>query len=362
MAQVMMKGLNKKYDEVHAVKDVNLHVRDKEFVVLVGPSGCGKSTTLRMIAGLEEITSGEISIGDRVVNDLPPKDRDIAMVFQNYALYPHMSVYDNMAFGLKMRKFPKPEIAKRVQDAAEILGIQELLKRKPRQLSGGQRQRVAVGRAIVRHPQVFLFDEPLSNLDAKLRVQMRVELKRLHDRLETTAIYVTHDQVEAMTLGDRVVVMKDGWIQQVGEPLELYGKPANRFVAGFIGSPAMNFVDVTIADAGGLWAEAQGLRVKVGPVHVSRLAAYKGQKVTLGVRPEDLHVATGNDPGDYTFDVVVDVVEPLGSEILLNVRAGASTLVARVEPSVRAKIHEALKLALTPDRARFFDTKTELAI
>jgi multiple sugar transport system ATP-binding protein len=362
MAQVMMKGLNKKYDEVHAVKDVNLHVRDKEFVVLVGPSGCGKSTTLRMIAGLEEITSGEISIGDRVVNDLPPKDRDIAMVFQNYALYPHMSVYDNMAFGLKMRKFPKPEIAKRVQDAAEILGIQELLKRKPRQLSGGQRQRVAVGRAIVRHPQVFLFDEPLSNLDAKLRVQMRVELKRLHDRLETTAIYVTHDQVEAMTLGDRVVVMKDGWIQQVGEPLELYGKPANRFVAGFIGSPAMNFVDVTIADAGGLWTEAQGLRVKVSPVHASRLAAYKGQKVTLGVRPEDLHVAAGNDPSEYTFDVVVDVVEPLGSEILLNVRAGASTLVARVEPSVRAKVHEALKLALTPDRARFFDTKTELAI
>jgi multiple sugar transport system ATP-binding protein len=362
MAQVMMKDLNKKYDEVHAVKDVNLHVRDKEFVVLVGPSGCGKSTTLRMVAGLEEITAGEISIGDRVVNDLPPKDRDIAMVFQNYALYPHMSVYDNMAFGLKMRKFPKPEIAKRVQDAAEILGIQELLKRKPRQLSGGQRQRVAVGRAIVRHPQVFLFDEPLSNLDAKLRVQMRVELKRLHDRLETTVIYVTHDQVEAMTLGDRVVVMKDGWIQQVGEPLELYGKPANRFVAGFIGSPAMNFVDVTIADAGGLWAEAQGLRVKVAPVHASRLTAYKGQKVTLGVRPEDLHVAAGNDPGEYTFDAVVDVVEPLGSEILLNVRAGASTLVARVEPSVRAKVHEALKLTLTSDRARFFDLKTELAI
>ena len=218
MAQVVLKDLNKKYDEVHAVKDVNLTIRDKEFMVFVGPSGCGKTTTLRMVAGLEEITSGEISIGDRVVNDLPPKDRDIAMVFQNYALYPHMSVYDNMAFGLKMRKFPKPEIAKRVQDAAEILGIQELLKRKPRQLSGGQRQRVAVGRAIVRHPQVFLFDEPLSNLDAKLRVQMRVELKRLHERLETTAIYVTHDQVEAMTLGSRVVVMKDGWVQQVGEP------------------------------------------------------------------------------------------------------------------------------------------------
>ena len=251
MAQVVLKDLNKKYDEVHAVKDVNLTIRDKEFMVFVGPSGCGKTTTLRMVAGLEEITAGEISIGDRVVNDLPPKDRDIAMVFQNYALYPHMSVYDNMAFGLKMRKFPKPEIAKRVQEAAEILGIQELLKRKPRQLSGGQRQRVAVGRAIVRHPQVFLFDEPLSNLDAKLRVQMRVELKRLHERLETTAIYVTHDQVEAMTLGSRVVVMKDGWVQQVGEPLEIYSRPANKFVAGFIGSPAMNFLPVTVSETNG---------------------------------------------------------------------------------------------------------------
>src|SRR5215475_6787266 len=288
MAQVMMKDLNKKYDEVHAVKDVNLHIRDKEFMVLVGPSGCGKTTTLRMVAGLEEITAGEIAIGDRVVNDLPPKDRDIAMVFQNYALYPHMSVYDNMAFGLKMRKFPKAEIAKRVQDAAEILGIQELLKRKPRQLSGGQRQRVAVGRAIVRHPQVFLFDEPLSNLDAKLRVQMRVELKRLHERLETTAIYVTHDQVEAMTLGSRVVVMKDGWVQQVGEPLELYGRPANKFVAGFIGSPAMNFADVTIAEANGVInAEASGLRIKVPADRVAKMAAFKGQTVTLGIRPED---------------------------------------------------------------------------
>src|SRR6516162_221829 len=245
MARVLIRDLNKKFDDVHAVKDVDLEIRDKEFVVLVGPSGCGKTTTLRMVAGLESITSGQVLIGDRVVNELPPMDRDIAMVFQNYALYPHMTVYDNMAFGLKMRKFPKPEIETRVREAAQMLGIQELLNRKPRQLSGGQRQRVAVGRAIVRHPQVFLFDEPLSNLDAKLRVQMRVELKRLHDRLETTAIYVTHDQVEAMTLGDRVVVMKDGWIQQVGEPLELYGRPANRFVAGFIGSPSMNFVEMT---------------------------------------------------------------------------------------------------------------------
>src|SRR5687767_99970 len=276
MAQVVLKDLNKKYDEVHAVKDVNLTIRDKEFMVFVGPSGCGKTTTLRMVAGLEEITSGEISIGERWVNDLPPKDRDIAMVFQNYALYPHMSVYDNMAFGLKMRKFPKAEIAKRVQDAAEILGIQELLKRKPRQLSGGQRQRVAVGRAIVRHPQVFLFDEPLSNLDAKLRVQMRVELKRLHDRLETTAIYVTHDQVEAMTLGDRVVVMKDGGVQQVGEPLELYRRPANKFGAGFIGSPAMDFVHVTISESNGvLTADSTGFRVQVPPARANDVRKHK---------------------------------------------------------------------------------------
>src|ERR687895_1275512 len=251
MARVLLTNLNKKFEDTHAVKDVNLEIRDREFVVLVGPSGCGKTTTLRMVAGLEDITSGEISIDGRVVNDLPPMDRDIAMVFQNYALYPHMSVYDNMAFGLKMRKFGREEIEKRVRQAAEILGIQPLLARRPRQLSGGQRQRVALGRAIVRHPRVFLFDEPLSNLDAKLRVQMRVELKRLHDRLETTAIYVTHDQVEAMTLGDRVVVMKDGWIQQVGEPLELYGRPANKFVAGFIGSPAMNFAEATVTEEGG---------------------------------------------------------------------------------------------------------------
>src|SRR5919206_134114 len=332
MAQVLMKDLNKKYDEVHAVKDVNLHIRDKEFIVLVGPSGCGKSTTLRMVAGLEEITGGEIVIGDRVVNDLPPKDRDIAMVFQNYALYPHMTVYDNMAFGLKMRKFPKPEIEKRVQDAADILGIRELLKRKPRQLSGGQRQRVAVGRAIVRHPQVFLFDEPLSNLDAKLRVQMRVELKRLHERLETTAIYVTHDQVEAMTLGDRVVVMKDGWVQQVGEPLELYGKPANRFVAGFIGSPAMNFADVTIAEANGsVWAEGDGIRIKVPMPMSNRLGPYAGSDVTLGIRPEDLHIASEADPADLTLDAVVEVVERLGSEILLDIAVGPVTMVASVE-------------------------------
>jgi multiple sugar transport system ATP-binding protein len=360
MAQVVLKDLNKKYDEVHAVKDVNLHIRDKEFMVLVGPSGCGKTTTLRMVAGLEEITAGEIVIGDRVVNDLPPKDRDIAMVFQNYALYPHMTVYDNMAFGLKMRKFPKPEIQKRVQDAADLLGIGELLKRKPRQLSGGQRQRVAVGRAIVRHPQVFLFDEPLSNLDAKLRVQMRVELKRLHDRLETTAIYVTHDQVEAMTLGDRVVVMKDGWIQQVGEPLELYGKPANKFVAGFIGSPAMNFADATIMEEGsGLVVTNPGFRIPVSPARVEQLRAYKGQALTLGIRPEDMRI--GGD-GANAFEALVDVVEPLGSEILLNITIGQQAMVARVEPTVRAKIHEKIRINVEPDRLHYFDGKTEAAI
>jgi multiple sugar transport system ATP-binding protein len=361
MAQVVLKDLNKKYDEVHAVKDVNLHIRDKEFVVLVGPSGCGKSTTLRMVAGLEEISAGEIVIGDRVVNDLPPKDRDIAMVFQNYALYPHMTVYDNMAFGLKMRKFPKPEIEKRVREAAEILGIQELLKRKPRQLSGGQRQRVAVGRAIVRHPQVFLFDEPLSNLDAKLRVQMRVELKRLHDRLETTAIYVTHDQVEAMTLGDRVVVMKDGLIQQVGEPLELYGRPANKFVAGFIGSPAMNFAEVTVGEeSGAVVVSNPGLRITLPPARAERLRAYKGQMMTMGVRPEDLVLAT-NGQGQR-FKATVDVVEPLGSEILLDVKVGSHVMVARVEPTMRARVHDVIELAVDPERLHFFDAKTEASV
>jgi multiple sugar transport system ATP-binding protein len=365
MAKVVLRDLNKKYDETHAVKNVNLEIRDREFVVLVGPSGCGKTTTLRMVAGLEEITSGEISIDGRVVNDLPPMDRDIAMVFQNYALYPHMSVYDNMAFGLKMRKFGRDEIQKRVREAAEILGIQPLLARRPRQLSGGQRQRVALGRAIVRHPRVFLFDEPLSNLDAKLRVQMRVELKRLHERLETTAIYVTHDQVEAMTLGDRVVVMKDGLVQQVGEPLELYGRPANRFVAGFIGSPAMNFVEVAINGAGdGLWAEAEGLRLKV-PAHLAaRVRSQTGQRLTLGLRPEALTLANGADApsDDSSFATKVDVVEPLGNEILLNFRAGGVPMVARVDPGVRVKPHDSIRFAFDPQRLHFFDAKTETAI
>jgi multiple sugar transport system ATP-binding protein len=342
---------------------VNLDIRDQEFVVLVGPSGCGKTTTLRMVAGLESITGGQISIDEKVVNELPPMDRDIAMVFQNYALYPHMTVYDNMAFGLKMRKFDKEQIARRVADAADILGIQELLKRKPRQLSGGQRQRVALGRAIVRHPRVFLFDEPLSNLDAKLRVQMRVELKKLHERLGTTAIYVTHDQVEAMTLGDRVVVMCDGRVQQVGDPMELYNEPANRFVAGFIGSPAMNFAQVRIAaENGSLWAESEDLRIKVpGPI-VPRLGRYAGMEATLGVRPEDLRIAGAGDNGDMSFDVAVEVVERLGSEILLDVAAGSTTMVASVEPTVTAKVHETLRLTINPERIHFFDNTTEAAI
>jgi multiple sugar transport system ATP-binding protein len=363
MAQVVLRNLNKSYDEVHAVKDVNLEIHDQEFVVLVGPSGCGKTTTLRMVAGLETITSGDVVIDDTIVNELPPMDRDIAMVFQNYALYPHMTVYDNMAFGLKMRKFNRAEIASRVQTAAEILGIEELLKRRPRQLSGGQRQRVALGRAIVRHPRVFLFDEPLSNLDAKLRVQMRVELKKLHERLGTTAIYVTHDQVEAMTLGDRVVVMKDGRVQQIGEPLELYNQPANRFVAGFIGSPGMNFATVTVAaENGALWAASEGIRVKIPGELVDRLGRHVGQQVTLGVRPEDLRIACDADPVGLSVDVMVEVVEKLGSEILLDVKVGSFTMVAAVEPTSRAKVRDQLRLALNPARLHFFDNGTEAAI
>jgi len=363
MARVVIRDLNKKFDAAHAVKDVNLEIRDREFVVLVGPSGCGKTTTLRMVAGLESITSGQVLIGDRVVNELPPMDRDIAMVFQNYALYPHMSVYDNMAFGLKMRRFSRGEIEQRVQEAAEILGIEDYLRRKPRQLSGGQRQRVALGRAIVRHPQVFLFDEPLSNLDAKLRVQMRVELKKIHDRLGTTAIYVTHDQVEAMTLGDRVVVMKDGLVQQVGEPLELYNTPANRFVAGFIGSPAMNFATVQVTEAdGALWFANEGIRIKLPAKIGARLRGRVGEQVTFGIRPEDLRIASGGDPTELGFEAVVEVIEKLGSQILLDVKVGSSMMVAAVEPTVRAQVRDRLRLTLNPERLHFFDARSEAAI
>jgi multiple sugar transport system ATP-binding protein len=363
MAEVSLRKLNKKFDLTHVVKDVDLEIRDKEFMVFVGPSGCGKTTTLRMIAGLEAITGGEICIDDVVVNEIPPMDRDIAMVFQNYALYPHMSVASNMAFGLKMRKFEKAEIDKRIKRASEILGIEDLLARKPRQLSGGQRQRVALGRAIVRDPKVFLFDEPLSNLDAKLRVQMRVELKKLHERLAVTSVYVTHDQVEAMTLGDRVVVMRDGLVQQVGEPLELYNSPANRFVAGFIGSPAMNFADVTLVENGGKpMAEAPGLRIALPGELAARARTKVGRKATLGIRPEDIHLASAADPPEYCFEAVVEVVEQLGSEILLDTRVGPALMVASVEPTVRVRAHDKLKLALKPERLHLFDAESEAAI
>ena len=363
MANVSIREVHKRYDDFHAVKGVSLEIKDKEFLVLVGPSGCGKTTTLRMVAGLESITEGNILIGNTVVNDLPPMDRDIAMVFQNYALYPHMSVYDNMAFGLKMRKFDKAEIKKRVENAADILGITDHLTRKPRQLSGGQRQRVALGRAIVRNPQVFLFDEPLSNLDAKLRVQMRVEIKKLHQRLATTSIYVTHDQVEAMTLGDRVVVMKDGLIQQVGEPLELYNQPANKYVAGFIGSPAMNFADVTIRAVGnGLVAENAAMRLAVPEALRARLGPHSGKPAILGIRPEDLRMANGSDPAELTFEAIVEVAEQLGSEIILDLTAGKSSIVASVEPTVKVKPQEKVRLAVNPAGLRYFDAATEKAI
>jgi multiple sugar transport system ATP-binding protein len=363
MAKLHLRDVRKSYADLEVIHGISMDIADGEFVVIVGPSGCGKSTLLRMVAGLETITSGEIAIGDRVVNKLEPKDRDIAMVFQNYALYPHMSVYDNMAFGLKMRKFGKGEIEKRVRDAADILGIGEMLKRKPRQLSGGQRQRVALGRAIVRHPRVFLFDEPLSNLDAKLRVQMRVELKKLHQRLGTTAIYVTHDQVEAMTLGDRVVVMRDGVVQQVGEPLELYHSPANKFVAGFIGSPAMNFVRVTVTEASGsLIAENSGLRIKLPVETAQRLRGHIGREITLGVRPEDLTVASSADVDNPCFDAVAEVVEQLGSEILLDMKVGDGVMVASIEPTVRVKVHDKLRIAMRSSRLHVFDAKTEAAI
>lgn len=314
MARVELRDVSKVYDKgVIAVNRANISIRDKEFVVLVGPSGCGKSTTLRMVAGLEEVSSGEIFIGERMVNEVPPKDRDIAMVFQNYALYPHMTVFENMAFGLKLRKYPKAEIEARVREAAKILDIEQLLTRKPKALSGGQRQRVAVGRAIVRKPQVFLFDEPLSNLDAKLRVQTRIEISKLHRRLETTMIYVTHDQIEAMTMGDRIVVMKDGLVQQIDTPLNLYHVPQNKFVAGFIGSPAMNFMPGKIMRNGGLKFKHERFETAVPQAFESSLGKYIDQEVVFGIRPEDIHLA--GDTASLTQKVEVagevEVVEPI---------------------------------------------------
>ncbi len=361
MAGVSLKSVRKVFDnDVVAVDDADIEIEDREFVVLVGPSGCGKSTTLRMIAGLEEITSGDIYIDGVLVNDVPPKDRDIAMVFQNYALYPHMSVYQNMAFGLKLRKYPKEEIDQRVRDAANILGIQDLLERKPKALSGGQRQRVAVGRAIVRKPKVFLFDEPLSNLDAKLRVQMRSEISKLHTSLAATMIYVTHDQTEAMTMGDRIVVMKDGKIQQIDRPLALYSNPVNQFVAGFIGSPAMNFIQGRIATddgSGGLSFEAGDFRIPLPDTYGDDLRGVVKQEVVLGIRPEDIHDPHSVRTGKQTAEISakVEVVEPMGSDVLLHLTAGKSLFVARVDPQYMPEVGQQVELAVEVDKVHFFD-------
>ena len=358
MADVVLTNVDKVYDGgVRAVDDFNLTIEDKEFLVLVGPSGCGKSTTLRMVAGLEEITKGKIAIGDRVVNDVPPKDRDIAMVFQNYALYPHMSVFDNMAFGLKLRKFKKAEINTRVNEAAEILGIEELLQRRPKQLSGGQRQRVAVGRAIVRKPKVFLFDEPLSNLDAKMRVQMRVEISRLHKRLEATMIYVTHDQTEAMTMGDRIVVMNQGVIQQVADPITLYDSPTNRFVAGFIGMPPMNAFEGTIVAEGEVLVFRQeAFSVPLPAAWRDALDPHVGRRVTFGIRPEDIGSAVAEARGDLPrISATVDVIEPMGSESYIYLRTGNDTFVSRVDAHRKFAVGQQADLAVMMEKAHIFE-------
>jgi multiple sugar transport system ATP-binding protein len=366
MARVLLQNVSKIYDEnVVAVHDVNLKIEDKEFVVLVGPSGCGKSTTLRMIAGLEEVTKGTISINGQIVNDVPAKNRDIAMVFQNYALYPHMSVYDNLAFGLKLRHFPKTEIDRRVREAAEILGISHYLQRKPRELSGGEKQRVAVGRAIVRKPKVFLFDEPLSNLDAKLRVQMRMELQKLHNRLQSTMIYVTHDQVEALTLGDRIVVMKDGIVQQIADPVRLYETPVNKFVAGFIGSPPVNFLQGKIvAKNGELYFIDQGIRIKILKQHHEKLAPLLNQNIILGLRPEDIYdkLFAQDASEDFIVTAKVDLVEPMGSEIYLYFSAGRNNFIVRVSNQDTATVNQDVQLVFDMSKAHFFDSRTEVAI
>jgi multiple sugar transport system ATP-binding protein len=359
MAEVTLRKVVKAYEGgVQAVKGIDLDIADHEFVVLVGPSGCGKSTTLRMIAGLEEITAGEISIGGRVVNDIPPRDRDIAMVFQNYALYPHMTVFDNMAFGLLLRKFPKSEIKARVDEAARILDIGELLARKPKALSGGQRQRVAMGRAIVRNPKVFLFDEPLSNLDAKLRVQMRTEIKKVHQTVRTTTVYVTHDQVEAMTLADRVVVMNGGVIEQVGPPQELYHHPATRFVAGFIGSPAMNFIPARLQNgAGALRVHLPGdIVLPVPPDRTARYGAWAGKEVVFGIRPEHLTESRNLDrPNVAPLSATPEVTEPMGMETLVHFRMAGAEICARVDPSAPAEPGRPLPMAMDLNHMHLLD-------
>ena len=366
MAQVTLRKIVKKYDEVLAVRGIDLDIADKEFVVLVGPSGCGKSTTLRMIAGLEEITGGDIAIGGDVVNDVPPKDRDIAMVFQNYALYPHMNVYENMSFGLKLKRTPKDIIDARVRQAAQILDITELLDRKPKQLSGGQRQRVAMGRAIVRDPKVFLFDEPLSNLDAKLRVQMRTEIKKVHQKVRTTTVYVTHDQIEAMTLADRVVVMNGGNIEQVGTPNELYHSPKTKFVAGFIGSPAMNLIPCQLEGSG------DSLKVKlndtlslaVPAARAARYRAYVGKpNLLFGLRPEHLTETRPHlEPDMQTFDVKLDVTEPMGMETLVYFTINGADVCGRVNPNAGARDGEKMNLCADMANMHLIDDKTELVL
>lgn len=365
MAGLSFKNVVKKYDQNTVVYDFNLEIHDKEFLVLVGPSGCGKTTTLRMIAGLEETTSGEIYIGDQLINNVAPKDRDIAMVFQSYALYPHMSVYENMAFGLKLRKMPKADIDQRVKEAASILDIEHLLNRKPKALSGGQRQRVALGRAIVREPKVFLMDEPLSNLDAKLRVQMRAEISKLRHRLQTTVVYVTHDQTEAMTMGDRIVVMKDGYIQQVDTPMNLYNHPCNMFVAGFIGSPAMNFLRATlIEEKGEFWLVNNELRLAPLAERREALTPYLGKEIIMGIRPESINddLSYIKDHPAWSLDVHVDVVEPLGAENYIHFTINGENLIARVEATSQSKPLQIHKVAFDMSQARYFDAETQAVI
>ncbi len=365
MASVTLDRLTKRFGQIVAVNNVTLEVRDREFLVLVGPSGCGKSTTLRLIAGLEEVTDGNVFIGERLVNDVAPKDRDIAMVFQSYALYPHMSVYDNLAFGLKLRRTPKREIDRRVQDAAELLGIGQLLTRKPKQLSGGQRQRVALGRAIVREPKVFLMDEPLSNLDAKLRVSMRAELIKLHQRLQTTMIYVTHDQTEAMTMGTRIAVLRDGLLQQLDTPQQVYDHPSNMFVAGFIGSPSMNFVEARlVGDPDDIWVEAGSFKVQVPPQHRKVLVPHLDKEVFFGIRPEDLFDPKYSPPDmtdNSNFKAQVDVTELLGSLIYLYLLVGDQQLVAVVDPRTEFKTGDDVAMMMDMHKMHIFDRHSQEA-
>jgi multiple sugar transport system ATP-binding protein len=362
MAQVSLNNISKAFPgNVWAIRDINLGIENKEFVVFVGPSGCGKSTTLRIIAGLEDATTGDVYIGDQLVNDVPPKDRNIAMVFQNYALYPHMTAYENMSFGLRLRKYPKTEIDARVRDAATILGIENLLHRKPRELSGGQRQRVAVGRAIVRKPLVFLFDEPLSNLDAKMRVQMRTEIKKLHIRLQTTMIYVTHDQTEAMTMGDRIVVMKDGCIQQIADPITLYDRPVNRFVAGFIGSPPMNFVRGKVIKKDGRSYFNEGrFKVKLVDSMTKSVEPFIDREVIFGIRPEDIYdkLFVSDAPPENTIRAACEVIEPMGSEAYLHLNTGKSSLLAKVGGHNKPTINQDMDLVFDMSKIHFFDKDT----